>query len=114
MLIISQAHYNCNGTLLNRIVNVFVLTANSGAAAGGIIFFLSYIPYLFLQQRYATLSWWAKVASSLVSNIAMSYGGQVIGMFEGTGRVRKSVTVKPCYLEHLLTEIIKLRYIKRI
>lgn len=67
------------------LVSSFFSKANSGAAAGGIIFFLSYIPYLFLQQRYATLSWGAKVASSLVSNIAMSYGGQVIGMFEGTG-----------------------------
>lgn len=105
LFIIWQAHYNCNSTLLTRVLYVFVLTANSGAAAGGIIFFLSYIPYLFLQQRYATLSWGAKVASSLVSNIAMSYGGQVIGMFEGTGMVRKSVTVKPHYLELLLTEI---------
>lgn len=103
ILIIYQAHYNCN--YISRVLYVFVLTANSGAAAGGIIFFLSYIPYLFLQQRYATLSWGAKVASSLVSNIAMSYGGQVIGMFEGTGIVRKSVTVKPHYLELLLTEI---------
>ena len=67
-------------------LKIFFLTANSGAAAGGILFFLSYIPYLFLQQRYATLSWGAKIASSLVSNIAMSYGGQVIGMFEGTGK----------------------------
>ncbi|XP_061181930.1 phospholipid-transporting ATPase ABCA3-like isoform X1 [Saccostrea echinata] len=67
------------------LVSSFFSKANSGAAAGGIIFFLSYIPYLFIQQRYATLSWGAKMASSLVSNIAMSYGGQVIGMFEGTG-----------------------------
>ncbi|XP_048758710.2 phospholipid-transporting ATPase ABCA3-like isoform X2 [Ostrea edulis] len=67
------------------LVSSFFSKANSGAAAGGIIFFLSYIPYLFIQQRYATLSWGAKIASSLVSNIAMSYGGQVIGMFEGTG-----------------------------
>ncbi|XP_071130810.1 phospholipid-transporting ATPase ABCA3-like isoform X2 [Mytilus edulis] len=66
-------------------VSVFFSKANSGAAAGGILFFLTYIPYLFLQPRYADLSLTTKLTSSLISNVAMSYGGQVIGMFEGTG-----------------------------
>jgi hypothetical protein len=63
-----------------------MFSANSGAAAGGILFFVSYIPYLFLQPRYDTLSWWAKILACLVSNVAMAFGGQVIGMFEGTGK----------------------------
>ena len=62
------------------------MTANSAAAAGGILFFLSYTPYFFLQPRYQQLSMSTKLASCLVSNIAMAYGGQVIGMFEGTGQ----------------------------
>ncbi|KAK3091888.1 hypothetical protein FSP39_023469 [Pinctada imbricata] len=66
-------------------VSVFFSKANSGAAAGGILFFCSYIPYLFLEPRYAELSMTQKLASCLVSNIAMSYGGLIIGMFEGTG-----------------------------
>ncbi|KAJ8317951.1 hypothetical protein KUTeg_003042 [Tegillarca granosa] len=66
-------------------VSVFFSRANSAAAAGGILFFVSYFPYFFLQPRYSTLSWGQKIASSIVSNVAMAYGGQVIGMFEGVG-----------------------------
>ena len=63
----------------------FIISADTGAAAGGILFFLTYIPYMFLQPRYADLTLVSKLASSLISNVAMSYGGQVLGMFEGTG-----------------------------
>ncbi|KAH3872038.1 phospholipid-transporting ATPase ABCA3-like isoform X2 [Dreissena polymorpha] len=66
-------------------VSVFFSKANSGAAAGGILFFVTYIPYFFIQPRYATFTWGQKLVSSLVSNVAMAYGGQIIGMFEGTG-----------------------------
>ena len=59
--------------------------ANSAAAAGGILFFITYLPYLFLQQRYDTLSWPVKMVCCLLSNVAMSLGCEVIGMFEGTG-----------------------------
>jgi len=59
--------------------------ANSAAAAGGIIFFITYIPYSFLQPRYSTLSWPVKMASCLLSNVGIALGCQVIGMFEGTG-----------------------------
>jgi ATP-binding cassette subfamily A (ABC1) protein 3 len=73
------------------------LTANSAAAAGGILFFVTYIPYFFLQLRYDTLTWSAKIASCLLSNVAMAFGGQVIGMFEGTGQYL-SYTMVLCYL----------------
>ncbi|XP_052266535.1 phospholipid-transporting ATPase ABCA3-like isoform X2 [Dreissena polymorpha] len=66
-------------------VSVFFSKANSGAAAGGFLFFVTYIPYFFIQPRYATFTWGQKLVSSLVSNVAMAYGGQIIGMFEGTG-----------------------------
>ena len=59
--------------------------ANSAAAAGGILFFITYLPYLFLQPRYDTLSWPVKMVCCLLSNVAMSLGCEVIGMFEGTG-----------------------------
>ena len=62
-----------------------LITANSGAAAGGILFFVSYIPYVFLQRRYMMLSTGTKLSTCLLSNVAMSYGAQIIGMFEGTG-----------------------------
>ena len=73
------------GHTLLRQPSLFV-TANSGAAAGGILFFCSYIPYLFIQPRYAEMTLTQKVASCLISNIAMSHGGLIIGMFEGTGK----------------------------
>ena len=63
----------------------FSCTANSGAAAGGIMFFVTYIPYYFLQPRYQTLTWIQKILTSLIFNVGMAYGGQIIGMYEGTG-----------------------------
>jgi len=65
--------------------------ANSAAAAGAVLFFVTYIPYSFLQPRYDTLSWSVKIACCLLSNVAMSLGCQVIGMFEGVGMCSASV-----------------------
>jgi len=72
-------------------VGLFAGVANSAAAAGGILFFVTWLPYLFLQPRYDTLSWPVKVICCLVSNLAMSLGCEVIGMFEGTGMHRVTV-----------------------
>jgi ATP-binding cassette subfamily A (ABC1) protein 3 len=63
----------------------FAFTANSAATAAGVIFFLSYFPYQFLQPRYDTLSKGTKLMSCLLSNTALSFGCQIISMFEGTG-----------------------------
>lgn len=56
------------------------------AAAGGFIYFLSYLPYLFLWPRYDFMSHAQKVSACLISNVAMAMGSQLIGMFEGKGR----------------------------
>ncbi|XP_067672614.1 phospholipid-transporting ATPase ABCA3-like [Haliotis asinina] len=66
-------------------VSVFFKKANSGAAAGGILFFCSYIPYFFIQNRYDTMTWGEKIAACIDFQVAMAFGGQVIGMFEGIG-----------------------------
>ncbi|XP_053391292.1 phospholipid-transporting ATPase ABCA3-like [Mercenaria mercenaria] len=66
-------------------VSVFFKKANSGAAAGGIFHFLTYIPYFFIQPRYETMTLPQKILTSLIPNTAMAYGGQIIGMYEGTG-----------------------------
>lgn len=47
--------------------------------------FLSYAPYLFLQEQYDTLSLSVKMITSLGSNTAMAFGFQLILMYEGTG-----------------------------
>lgn len=49
------------------------------------MWFLSYAPYLFLQDSYDTLSFGTKIFSSLCANTAMAYGFQLMLMFEGTG-----------------------------
>uniref|UniRef100_A0A671YN55 ATP binding cassette subfamily A member 3 n=1 Tax=Sparus aurata TaxID=8175 RepID=A0A671YN55_SPAAU len=59
--------------------------ANVAAAAGGFIYFMSYLPYLFLWPRYDLLSHAQKVSACLISNVAMAMGSQLIGMFEGKG-----------------------------
>ena len=99
--------YNENGRVLNRsspsvlfvffalyaissimfcfCVSVFFSRANIAAAAGGIIWFVSYIPYFFVAQSYDTMSLAAKAASCLLSNVAMSLGAELIGKYEGAG-----------------------------
>ena len=62
------------------------ISANSAAAGGGIIFFMSYVPYFFIQPRYNTLAWGAKLGCCIISNIGMALGANIIGMYEGTGK----------------------------
>uniref|UniRef100_A0A3P9HLW0 ATP-binding cassette, sub-family A (ABC1), member 3b n=1 Tax=Oryzias latipes TaxID=8090 RepID=A0A3P9HLW0_ORYLA len=66
-------------------ISAFFSRANVAAAAGGFIYFLSYLPYLFLWPRYDLLSHGQKVSACLISNVAMAMGAQLIGMFEGKG-----------------------------
>lgn len=60
--------------------------ANSSAAGTGGLWFLSYLPYLFIQPRYETMSKGSKLGSCILHNIALSLGAQLIGMFEGKGK----------------------------
>ncbi|XP_035035732.2 phospholipid-transporting ATPase ABCA3 [Hippoglossus stenolepis] len=66
-------------------ISAFFSRANVAAAAGGFIYFLSYLPYLFLWPRYDLLSHAQKVSACLISNVAMAMGAQLIGIFEGKG-----------------------------
>uniref|UniRef100_A0A8C4GY08 ABC transporter domain-containing protein n=1 Tax=Dicentrarchus labrax TaxID=13489 RepID=A0A8C4GY08_DICLA len=66
-------------------ISTFFSRANVAAAAGGFIYFLSYLPYLFLWPRYDLLTHAQKVSACLISNVAMAMGSQLIGMFEGKG-----------------------------
>lgn len=70
----------------NLISVLFSPVANVAAAAGGFIYFLSYLPYVFLWPRYDLLSHAQKVSACLISNVAMAMGAQLIGMFEGKGQ----------------------------
>lgn len=64
-------------------LSTFFSRANSGAAASGVLFFVTYVPYIFITPRYGSMSLSTRIATCLLSNIALSYGGQVMGMLEG-------------------------------
>ena len=49
------------------------------------IYFFSYLPYLFISLRYESLSLATKIGSCFISNLAMCLGIQLIGIFEGQG-----------------------------
>uniref|UniRef100_F6U7N4 ATP binding cassette subfamily A member 3 n=1 Tax=Xenopus tropicalis TaxID=8364 RepID=F6U7N4_XENTR len=66
-------------------ISSFFSRANMAAAAGGFLYFLSYIPYFFISPWYDELNHGAKVSSCLFSNVGMAMGAQLIGMFEGKG-----------------------------
>ncbi|MGH0155462.1 UNVERIFIED_CONTAM: hypothetical protein FKN15_046681 [Acipenser sinensis] len=66
-------------------VSAFFSQANVAAAAGGFLYFFSYIPYFFIAPRYDLLSHAQKVSICLISNVGMAMGAQLIGVFEGKG-----------------------------
>jgi len=66
-------------------IEIFCL-ANSAAAGTGAVWFLCYLPYAFIQPRYETMTRGAKLGSSLLHNIGLAFGAQLIGMYEGKGR----------------------------
>lgn len=63
----------------------FFKTANVAAAGTGVIWFFSYLPYIFISLRYEKMSLLDKVMALFVNNLALSEGIQLIGMFEGKG-----------------------------
>lgn len=64
----------------------FCILANIAAAAGGFLYFFSYIPYFFISPRYDMITHSEKLVSCLISNVGMAMGAQLIGMFEGKGQ----------------------------
>ena len=62
-------------------------TASAGALAGGILYFVSYMPfdYIGTEQQYPHVSANAKFGMSLVPNLAMGIGWKTFARFESTG-----------------------------
>ncbi|XP_050413869.2 phospholipid-transporting ATPase ABCA3 [Patella vulgata] len=67
------------------LISVFFNKANVGAAAAGILFFATYVPYFFISTNYETMTRTEKLAACLLSTQAMSMGAYTIGLYEGTG-----------------------------
>ena len=77
--------YSISSIMFCFCVSVFFSKANIAAAAGGIIWYLSYTPYYFISQSYDNMNLAEKLVSCLLSNVAMGMGAQLVGKFEGIG-----------------------------
>ena len=55
-------------------LSVFFSKANTAAAVAGLVWFLMYSPYTFIQQRYDTISVGTKILLCLFSNTGMGLG----------------------------------------
>ena len=60
--------------------------ANSAAIFTGIIWFVTYLPYLFVSLQYEDFGLAAKIALCFINNMAMSLGFLVIGRFMGNNK----------------------------
>ena len=58
---------------------------------GGILFFCLYIPYFFMEPRYATMGIVAKFVACLDFQVAMAFGGNLLGQFEGVGKFKEEL-----------------------
>ncbi|XP_046544470.1 phospholipid-transporting ATPase ABCA3-like [Haliotis rubra] len=66
-------------------ISVFTQRANIGAAISGIVFFISFSPYFYLNIIYQHMTRPAKLASCLLFNVGMAMGANVISLYEGAG-----------------------------
>ncbi|XP_066910613.1 phospholipid-transporting ATPase ABCA3-like [Clytia hemisphaerica] len=77
--------YIMSTIMFSFLVSTFFYRANIAAAAGGILWFCSYIPYFFLAQNYNTMTRGSKILASLDFQVGMAYGSYLIGQWEGEG-----------------------------
>ncbi|XP_071439608.1 phospholipid-transporting ATPase ABCA1-like isoform X2 [Hetaerina americana] len=66
-------------------MSVFFSRANLAAAAGGILFFVTYLPYSFMVQWEERMPTEAKIAASLFSNVAFGFGCSYFAHYEEMG-----------------------------
>ncbi|XP_065332368.1 ATP-binding cassette sub-family A member 7-like isoform X3 [Cloeon dipterum] len=67
------------------LISTLFSKANLAAAAGGIIFFIMYLPYAFTVLWEETMSGVVKTLVCLISNVAFGYGCSYLSFFEETG-----------------------------
>ncbi|XP_068941040.1 phospholipid-transporting ATPase ABCA3-like [Petaurus breviceps papuanus] len=66
-------------------ISTFFNKANMAVATGGCIYFITYLPYLFINSRYNQMSLNQKLSACLLSNIAMTLGINLLVKFEVKG-----------------------------
>lgn len=75
--------------------------AKLAAACAGILYFLSYVPCMYISIRedvaYEIIPWWAKTIASLLSTSAFGIGSKYIAFYEndGTGLQWKNIQKSP-------------------
>lgn len=71
-------------------IRSLLIAARTGTAATFLVYFLTFLPYPFIQPRYHSMSLSGKLLACLFPNLAMCLGCQLIGMFEGTGKISQN------------------------
>ncbi|XP_077296644.1 phospholipid-transporting ATPase ABCA3-like [Arctopsyche grandis] len=66
-------------------ISTFFSKANTAATVAGLVWFLSYAPYMFLANDKVIPSLATRLLACLASNTAMAYGFEIILLNEGTG-----------------------------
>jgi hypothetical protein len=51
-----------------------------------VLWFFSYVPFMFLSEQYENLLLPSKILACLLSNSAMAFGFQLFLMYEGAGK----------------------------
>ena len=77
--------YASSSVTFSFMCSTFFKKANSAAAGAGIIWFFSYLPYIFISLRYEKMTIFDKTIALFVNNLALSEGIQLIGQFERKG-----------------------------
>ncbi|KAL6094140.1 hypothetical protein STEG23_017683 [Scotinomys teguina] len=66
-------------------MSTFFQRAHVGTVIGGIIFFFTYLPYLYITFSYHQRTYVQKITSCFFSNVAMAIGVRFISLFEAEG-----------------------------
>ncbi|XP_042139620.2 ATP-binding cassette sub-family A member 17-like isoform X8 [Peromyscus maniculatus bairdii] len=66
-------------------MSTFFQRAHVGTVIGGIVFFFTYLPYIYITFSYHQRTYVQKIASCLFSNVAMAIGVRFISLFEAEG-----------------------------
>ncbi|XP_071041815.1 phospholipid-transporting ATPase ABCA1 isoform X1 [Parasteatoda tepidariorum] len=77
--------YSVSTIMLSFLFSTLFSRANLAAAAGGMLFFIIYIPYPFLVMWEDQMSLGKKLANSLSSNVAFGFGCSYISHYEEEG-----------------------------
>ncbi|XP_042909747.1 phospholipid-transporting ATPase ABCA1-like [Parasteatoda tepidariorum] len=77
--------YSVSTIMLSFLFSTLFSRANLAAAAGGMLFFIIYIPYPFLVMWEDQMSLGKKLANSLSSNVSFGFGCSYISHYEEEG-----------------------------